>query len=280
MNTTDALLHVMPYIKQIMREKMTFSIFDRTHVLYCEGVNGFHVAYKAGDPLDPSFENFAVLKNGREPSFLSVPQEAFGTAMDMINIPIYDEHNEVVAVFCCSYNLETQHQLNEIIKENSEVTETIVAMIQHVAAHSEELQATTEQILDNSKIAVQNSSKVNKVTEFIREVSDQTNLLGLNAAIEAARVGTAGAGFGVVATEVRKLSIETKQAATDIEGSLRDIKQSISSMELEISQITDASREQATLINTFTNIIERLQTSSDKMQHMIDNLVEYSVKPD
>ena len=93
-------------------------------------------------------------------------------------------------------------------------------MVQTVAAQSEQLTASSTQILDNTRLAVKNSTDVNKVAVFIREISEQTNLLGLNAAIEAARAGAAGAGFGVVAAEVRKLSTGTKEATVNIERSL------------------------------------------------------------
>lgn len=85
---------------------------------------------------------------------------------------------------------------------------------------------------------MQKSSNVNQVASFIREISEQTNLLGLNAAIEAARVGEAGAGFGVVAKEIRKLSVDTKDATTRIEESLLAVRQSIQGMENEIGEIS------------------------------------------
>ncbi|MGA3881991.1 methyl-accepting chemotaxis protein, partial [Bacillus pumilus] len=101
--------------------------------------------------------------------------------------------------------------------ESNEASEKLVAMVQQVAAHSEEPQATSEQILQNTKTTVENSSNINQVSNLIKGISDQTNLLGLNASIEDARVGEAGAGGGGVATEVRKLSTHAKQATTDIE---------------------------------------------------------------
>ncbi|WP_445254972.1 methyl-accepting chemotaxis protein [Paenibacillus sp. FSL E2-0151] len=151
-------------------------------------------------------------------------------------------------------------------------------MVQHVAAHAEELQATSEQILQNTRLAVQNSSQINKVAGFIREISEQTNLLGLNAAIEAARVGEAGAGFGVVASEVRKLSVDAKQATSDIDTSLRDVQQVIKQMEVEVSQIAASSQEQATLVASFTDVIEQLNETGERMKTLSEQLISYSVK--
>ncbi|WP_458127372.1 methyl-accepting chemotaxis protein [Paenibacillus sp. Z3-2] len=150
-------------------------------------------------------------------------------------------------------------------------------MVQHVAAHAEELQATSEQILQNTRLAVQNSSQINKVAGFIREISEQTNLLGLNAAIEAARVGEAGAGFGVVASEVRKLSVDAKQATSDIDTSLRDVQQVIKQMEVEVSQIAASSQEQATLVSSFTDVIEKLNDTGERMKILSEQLISYSI---
>ncbi|MET1172232.1 methyl-accepting chemotaxis protein [Paenibacillus amylolyticus] len=278
MNVVDALLKVMPYISLILREPASLTLYDHEKVLEVIMTDKFDLGFEKGMSLLESYQNFAILKNGREATLATLSKEVYGIELDILNIPIFDDQQKVVAVFCVSYDQSNQNQLEDIIQENQTINGNLVDMVQHVAAHAEELQATSEQILQNTRLAVQNSSQINKVAGFIREISEQTNLLGLNAAIEAARVGEAGAGFGVVASEVRKLSVDAKQATSDIDTSLRDVQQVIKQMEVEVSQIAASSQEQATLVSSFTDVIEQLNETGERMKALSEQLISYSVK--
>ncbi|MBY0205513.1 methyl-accepting chemotaxis protein [Paenibacillus polysaccharolyticus] len=277
-NIVDALLKSLPYISLILREPASLTVYDHEKVLDVIMTEKFNLGFEKGMKLIDSYQNFAVLKNGREATLSTLPKEVFGVELDTLNVPIFDDNNNVVAVFCVSYDQSNQNQLEDIIQENQDINANLVDMVQHVAAHAEELQATSEQILENTRLAVQNSSQINKVAGFIREISEQTNLLGLNAAIEAARVGEAGAGFGVVASEVRKLSVDAKQATTDIDASLKDVQQVIQQMEVEVSQIAASSQEQANLVASFTDVIEKLNDTGARMKALSEQLISYSVQ--
>ncbi|AIQ49974.1 chemotaxis protein [Paenibacillus sp. FSL R7-0273] len=278
MNILESVLKALPFFTQTLREKVNLVVYDRTKVLYFVQTRGFELEQKVGDPLIPQFQNFGALTNGREPSLVHISAELYGFPIDVINIPIVDDSNEVVAVLCATYDQSNQHQLNAVVDDNQHISNELIDMVQHVAAHAEELQATSEQILQNSRLAVENAGKVTRVSGLIREISEQTNLLGLNAAIEAARVGEAGAGFGVVATEVRKLSVHSREATSGIEAALKEVQESIGKMEYEISQISASAAEQASLVEAFTQVIERLHLSSEKMLGVSGNLIEYSVE--
>ncbi|MEJ8303686.1 methyl-accepting chemotaxis protein [Saccharibacillus sacchari] len=276
MSIVDSMLAVAPYLGKMMRENTAVIIYDRTHMLYYAQHGDFDMGYKTGDPLHPGFENFSALKGSKEARLDEYPAEmfTFGYPLHSVTIPLL-ENGEVAAVLAISYDQTNQEKLQTLANDNRSIAENLADMVQHIAAHAEELQATSEQILVNTKTAVQNSGKITHVATLIKEISDQTNMLGLNAAIEAARVGELGAGFGVVASEVRKLAVHSKSATTDIETALKDVQDSIRVMENEISQIVSSSQEQAHLVTNFTDVIERLQQTGESMQDLASSLTRY-----
>lgn len=106
--------------------------------------------------------------------------------------------------------------------------------ITNISATMEEMAASATEVNDaqtalNQEILNVNSltQQINEVIEFIKEIADETKLLGLNAAIEAARAGDAGLGFGVVAQEIRKLSSDSKQTVNKIKDFTFSITESV-----------------------------------------------------
>jgi methyl-accepting chemotaxis protein WspA len=111
------------------------------------------------------------------------------------------------------------------------------------------MEGTMHQVMEaagsiNSKLAVLNekAANINQVVTTITKVADQTNLLSLNAAIEAEKAGEYGRGFAVVATEIRRLADQTAVATYDIEQTVKEIQSAVSAGVMEMDKFSEEVR--------------------------------------
>ena len=142
----------------------------------------------------------------------------------------------------------------------------------HISATMEELAASANDVSNNQSTLndeIKNvsivSGKINDVMDFIKEIADETRLLGLNAAIEAARAGDAGLGFGVVAQEIRKLSGDSKQTVGKIKEFTTIIQESVNKTVSMGNATSMTVEQQAAAIEEVTASIEEVTSMAENL---------------
>ena len=140
--------------------------------------------------------------------------------------------------------------------------------IHQLSATMEELSATSTTINDSQNELSQSirkiekeSVEIKKVISIIDNISSQTNLLGINAAIEAARSGEHGRGFSVVAEQIRKLSLTTKTNAEEIKKSIKNIDENVTATVNKAEESLQTILEQSKAIEEVT---EKIMNISEK----------------
>ena len=173
--------------------------------------------------------------------------------------------------------VKTMNEVNDVAEETTQLASSGQTAIAS-------MESTMRQIMDasgsiSSKLAVlsERTANINSVVTTITKVADQTNLLSLNAAIEAEKAGEYGLGFGVVAMEIRRLADQTAVATYDIEKMVKEMQSAVSAgvmgmdkfseeVRFGVEEIRQVSIQLAQIIHQVQALAPRFQTVNDGMQ--------------
>lgn len=259
-----------PILTEMFHEGAFLYVSDLTKIAYRQPSKKFDVpSFSLGYVLQDGDVAYKVIRT-KAPAFADIDASKFGIPVFIANFPLFDieKTDEIVATLGIILPKQTAATLRGMSNNLEDSLTGISSAIQELAASATEI-FTNEQVLDILiKEVISISDEINVVSTFIKEIAEETKMLGLNAAIEAARAGEAGRGFGVVADEIRKLSAQSKSTVPKINKLTDDIKNKVTEASAKSRISLNASQEQAAATEEITSSIEEITFMSTELSRI------------
>lgn len=198
-----------------------------------------------------------------------LPREVYNTPVKVIALPIRDKRTQQVkGAIGMALNRGLASDLQDFINDTSKSLQEISAACAAVANTAELTALNSRSLNQNIADLAEITNTINSILVVVKSISDQTKMLGLNAAIEAARAGDVGRGFAVVAQEVRKLSEESKSTVNEIQQFVDKISITLSHLGQQANSGMVASEEQAAAIQEITASLEEIDSMIQTVQRV------------
>ncbi|HYE10559.1 MAG TPA: methyl-accepting chemotaxis protein [Patescibacteria group bacterium] len=153
-------------------------------------------------------------------------------------------------------------KINESLQESSAALEEISSTFEQQGKNVEDLQEMTIE-------AKHNVMETNQISDLIQKIAKQTNVLGINASIEAARLGNEGRGFNIVAREVRNLAESTATSVNRISDMLKKIQNNILAISDDIQAYNISSKNQTLVVQSLTHELDNITTALDNFTKLL-----------
>ena len=263
MNPIESAVASMEMYQNTYPEDAYLAIADREKVVAVLPGKSIDLGLKVGTSVEAfrGTVTYQVLRVGRPVQEERGPEQ-FGFGYIATATPIFDEGEIVGAIVAVVSNKKVE-RLRDAATE-------LAAMVQEVSASTDELTKASTHIAEVLQDTVVLSGEMAHVVEridsmaaFVAEIASQSNLLGLNAAIESARAGEHGRGFSVVAQEIRKMADQSRASATTINQAVGKVRQLIEKVNDSVQNVAADTEEHAASVQELKAVYEHIAATAD-----------------
>jgi len=247
-------------------------------------VQGEDAIGQLADGLDRMFDNLRMLLNDVQKAGIQVTtsateiaasakqQEATGIETAQTSVEILSTTKEISANI--AELVRTMEEATSVADYTTHATADAQGNLQRMDSTMQTMVTATDSI--NAKLAAlsEKASNINSVLITITKVADQTNILSLNAAIEAEKAGEAGRGFSVVATEIRRLADQTSVSTWDIEQMLKEMQSAVSASVMGMDKFSEEIRRSVGEVRQVTNQLSGVMDQVQKLAPQFDQVLQ------
>ncbi|URZ00463.1 methyl-accepting chemotaxis protein [Clostridium felsineum] len=267
----EAFSIVMPYLSIFFDKELAVGITDREKYIGVFSDDNMQIKATENDSIPQGGAVYDALVSG-EKIIKKVPKEVYGLYFKSYAVPIKDDSNKVKGVVVAGKNLEKSIKIYDLSKKLAEAIGQITDVIGNLTLGVQELVKLNDSTGNLVNGAIDTAKNTDDIINFVQSISKQTNLLGINAAIESARAGEVGKGFNVVAQEIRKLSNSSTESLGKIDSVLKEISKSVNSIHDDTKKTREFFEEQVAAFEQVNASIQELNSTSQILKDLAERV--------
>jgi methyl-accepting chemotaxis protein WspA len=239
---------------------------------------------KLGHGLSRMFDNLRALLNNVQKAGIQVTtsateiaasakqQEATGVEQAQTSVEVLSTTKEISAN--TAQLLQTMESATAVADYTTSATAEAQDNLKRMDETMQHMVSATDSISAKLAALSEKASNINSVLTTITKVADQTNILSLNAAIEAEKAGEAGRGFSVVATEIRRLADQTSVSTWDIEQMLKEMQSAVSASVMGMDKFSEEVRRSVGEVRQVTDQLSGVMVQVQKLAPQFDAVLQ------
>ena len=265
-------VHALAKLNEMQVADVGVCISNLEQAVFYRRARTLDLKVQPGDLVKPGSGLHRAMQERRRVSF-KADATLYGVPYVVVGTPILNAQGEVIGAVAISESTQRYELLKQSSTKMGESIQTIASTAEEISAQTQEMAAAGQAMkttLEKSQNLVKDTDQV---MGLIKMIAGQTNLLGLNAAIEAARVGEQGRGFGVVAEEIRKLAGVTADSIKNIEGIIRAIQTDNSNNHQQMAHIAAMIAQVAQATTQVAEASQTLNEMATELNNMAEGLI-------
>lgn len=266
----EKLTFALPVFQSVLNKEVGVALVDTEKFIFYYPSKDFDLKDRPGSPLKEGSGIYKVVKNGI-PHLKSRPdKKLYGVGFISNAGAVFNSRGDVIGGITITQSTSREEAVREMAENLLNNISTLASTAEEITAESQEISSVSKTMTDISEQSQVNINETGTVLELINGIAKQTNLLGLNAAIEAARVGELGRGFGVVADEIRSLATSSTESVAKIKKIIKTIMTDSQTTNESIKQVENGITQMAEAITQMASSIEELQSMADILYQKAD----------